>query len=253
MLFTWFMLAGFIFLFTPQNLTNTFQFAFARIFNWPLSISRGISLSARTQQQFTNSVSRREYDKLQNHLANLTEQLNQEQQRYKQLSALRNRLPLEGAAVVLADVITASTGRRSELTINRGRNDGLDNGQFVLGDNSVIGTVSSVGGRTAKVKLFTDPTSRIAVKIEGLNTGRLMQGRGNNSARIQLIKHKIKTGNKVYADKKPGFLDSRMIVGRVSQCSRNDDSPLLWDITVELTCDIESLNDVAVIIMNPKK
>ena len=77
-----------------------------------------------------------------------------------------------------------------------------------------------------------------------------MQGTGNNLARIELIKHKVKAGNVVYADKKPGFLDSPMIVGKVRECRKNDESPLLWDITVKPVCNIERLNDVAVIVMN---
>jgi len=37
----------------------------------------------------------------------------------------------------------------------------------------------------------------------------------------------------------------------VALCERNKESPLLWDITVEPVCDIETLSDVAVIVMNP--
>ncbi|MHC4735435.1 MAG: hypothetical protein ACYTDW_13395, partial [Planctomycetota bacterium] len=48
MLFTWLMLTGLILLFAPQNLTNDLQFAFARIFRWPLTIGKNISLYART-------------------------------------------------------------------------------------------------------------------------------------------------------------------------------------------------------------
>jgi hypothetical protein len=66
MLFTCFMLAALIFFFTPQKVTNKFQFAFARFFRWPLSIGRSISLSLPAQQPVTGFVSRREYDQLQN-------------------------------------------------------------------------------------------------------------------------------------------------------------------------------------------
>ena len=256
MLFTWFMLAGFIFLFAPQNLTNKFQLAFARIFRWPLSIGRNISLSAHTQSArggLTDVVSRREYNKLQNHLANLTEQLYQKHQKVENLSGLRDRLPLKGAKLVLADVIREFIdGLRSEFIINRGENDGLAQGQFVLGDNSIIGTISYVSSRTALVKLVTDSTSKIAVKIAELN--RVMQGTGSNSAKVQLlsIKHKVKIGDVVYASKKPGFLDAPMIIGTVAQCKRDDENPSLWDITVKPASDIERLNSVAVIIMNPQ-
>ncbi|MDD5381564.1 MAG: rod shape-determining protein MreC [Phycisphaerae bacterium] len=248
MLFTWFMLAGFIFLLGPQNLTNKFQFAFAHLFRWPLSIGRTMTLSARTQPQLTDVVNRRTYDQLQNHLANLTEELNQEHQKVEELSRMRNRHPLEGAALVLADVITASA---EGLIINRGQDDGLQKGQFVLGDNSIIGTISDVSSRTAKVELITETTSNMAAEINGLKT--VIRGNGKNSAKVQLvsIKHKIKIGDNVYACKKPGLLDAPMIIGTVAQCKAADENPMLWDITVKPSCDIRKLTEAAVIIMNP--
>jgi len=250
MLFTWLMLGGFIFLFAPQNLTSKFQFAFAHVFRWPLSIGRTITLSARTQPQLMDVVSRRKYDQLQNYLANLTEELNQERQKVEELSRLRNRRPLEGAGLMLAEVITAST---EGLIINRGQNDGLQKGQFVLGDNSIIGTISDVSPRTAKVELITKTTSNIAVEIGGLKT--VIRGNGKNSAKVQLvsIKHKIKIGDNVYACKKPGLLDAPMIIGAVAQYKIDDENPLLWDITVKPACDIQKLTEAAVIIMNPQE
>jgi rod shape-determining protein MreC len=250
MLFTWFMLGGLIFLFAPQNLTSKFQFAFAHIFRWPLSIGRTITLSARTQPQPTDVVSRREYNQLQNYLKNLTKELNQERQKVEELSRLRNRRPLEGAGLMLAEVITAST---EGLIINRGQNDGLQKGQFVLGDNSIVGTISDVSPRTAKVELITETTSNIAVQIGELKT--VIQGDGKNSVKVQLvsIKHKVKIGENVYACKKPGLLDAPIIIGTVTQCKTDDENPLLWDITVKPACDIRKLTDVAVIIMNPQE
>jgi rod shape-determining protein MreC len=250
MLFTWFMLGGLIFFFAPQNLTNRFQFAFANTFCWPLSIGRTITLSARAQPQLTDVVSRGKYDQLQNYLANLAEELNQERQRVEELSRLRNRHPLEGAGLIFADVITAST---EGFIINRGRSDGLQKGQFVLGDNSIIGTISDVSPRTARVELITETASDMAVDIDGLKT--VIQGYSRNSAKISLVstKHKIKIGDNVYACKKPGFLDTPIIIGTVAQCKAADENPLLWDITVKPACDVERLNNVTVIVMNPQE
>jgi rod shape-determining protein MreC len=248
MLFTWFMLGGLIFFFAPQNLTNRFQFAFANIFRWPLGVGRTITLSARAQPRFIDVISRRKYDQLQNHLANITEELNQERQKLEELSRLRNRYPLEGAGLVLADVITASA---EGFIINRGENDGLRKGQFVLGDNSIIGTISDVSPRTARVELITEITSDLAIEISGLKT--VIRGYGENSAKVRLVstKHKIRIGDNVYACKKPGFLDTPIIVGTVSKCRKNDENPLLWDITVKPACDVERLDNVTVIVMNP--
>jgi rod shape-determining protein MreC len=249
MLFAWFMLAGFIFLFTPQNLTNKFQFAFAHLFRWPLSIGRNISLSARTRQPLTSSAGQKEYN---NHITNLQIWLDQEHKKVEKLSGLSDRYPLEDVRFILADVLPASDRSASKLIINRGKNYGLRQGQFVLGDNSIIGTIANPSFRSAQVTLFTDPSSKIAVKIGTLNVRGLMQGDGNNSAKIQYLpaKHKVNVGDVVYADKKIGFLDDLMIVGKIAQCKRGAE-PLLWDITVKPACDIEKLKSVAVIVMNP--
>lgn len=254
MLFTWLMLAGFILFFTPRNLTNKLQFAFVRIFHLPLSLSRNASLSARSEPLVAEVVSRGLYDRLQNHLTNVTEQLYQEHQVVEVLSGLRNRFALEGANLVCADVITTSIGtRHSELIINRGENDGLARGQFVLSDNSIVGTISDISSRTAQVRLFTDPDSKIAVKIGAVKTERLIHGRGNDSAKVKLLsrKYKIRVGDKVLARKKPGFLDAPIIIGVVAKCRTDDVNPTLWDVTVRPVCDIEQLKTVSVIIMNP--
>jgi rod shape-determining protein MreC len=256
MLFIWFMLAAFIFLFAPQSLTNKFQFAFVRIFRWPLSIGRNISLLARTRQPPADVVSRREFDKLQNLLDDVIEQRDQEHREVEKLSGLRKRFPLEGAKLMPAGVIAAAINKlRSELIINRGQKDGLAKDQFVMADNSIIGTISDVDSRTARVRLFTDSASNIAVKIGKSNIERIMQGNGNSSARIPLLstEHKIKIGDRVFARKKPGFLDAPIIIGKVVQCKLDDKNPSLWDITVEPVCDIERLNDVTVIVVNPRE
>ena len=253
MLFTCLMLSGFILFFMPQQLTNKFQFAFARGFHLPLGLGRNISLSTGVERSVSSVVSYGIYSRLENHLANVMEQLYQEHQLVEVLSGLRNRFPLEGANMVCADVITASISAEcSELIINRGENDGMAKGQFVLSDNSIIGTISEVSPRTAQVKLFTDPTSKIAVKIEQLDTDRLIQGSGNDCAKIKLIstKYTVRVGDKVLACKKPGFLDVPMIIGKVAACERDEENPSLWDITVRPVCDIARINKVGVLIMN---
>lgn len=257
-LFTWFMLAGFIFLFAPKKLTNEFQSAFDHIFSWPLiKIGWNIPLSAPAQQSLTDVVSsrehnklREEYNRLQNHLVNIIEQRDQAYEEIKKLSGLRKRFPLEGASLVSAYVIRIPNNKSTELRINRGEEDGLAEGRFVLGDNGIIGTISYVSTHTARVMLITDPASQIGVKIAELN--KVMKGNGENSAKVLMVpkKYKIKAGQNVFAFKEPGFLDAPMIVGKVSQCKTDDNDPLLWDITVSPVCNLESLNDVTVIVMN---
>jgi rod shape-determining protein MreC len=254
MLFVWFTLGGFILLFAPQRLTSKFQFAFARIFHWPLNIGKNMPLSAKTKMGVQNDSARKEIQ-YQNYILNLEEELRQKNAALQQLTGMRTRLRgLEGARIVPAEIITASTeGSRGELIINRGSDDGLSKGLFVIGDNSVIGTITELAARTARVRLLTDVSSAAQVNIPGVEVNMLMQGKGRNQAMIKLVpvKHKIKVGDAVLVRRKPGYLDIAMVAGAVQQCKRDDKNPALWDIMVKPVCDISNLSDVAVIVMNP--
>jgi len=210
-------------------------------------------MTAQTQQPLTGAVSRSETRYL-NYIANLEETLAQERKKFKKLNELYNTYVWEGTDFALADVITATVdGARSELTISCRKTTGLVKDQFVLGDECIIGRISDVFPQISKatVELITDTNSGIAVKVADFKN--VMKGSGNNSAKIEMVKNKVEVGENVFALKKPGFLDAPMIVGKVTECSRNQKNPSLWDITVVPACNIKQLEDVAVIIMNPQK
>ena len=248
MLFIWFMLAGFIFLLTPHKLTKTFQDTFDSVFSWPLGVGRSFMLSARTNQPLTDVVERREYTELENHLANMIGQRDQAYKEIERLSGLRKRFPFERAKLVRAGIYRGDG--HSELRIDSGQEDGLAEGQFVLAGNSIIGSICDISSRTAHVKLLTDPTSIVAVNIAGLDK-LVMQGSGDNSAKVEMVKRKIDVGEPVLVRERGGFLDGTMIAGRVARCERNEKSALLWDLTVKPVCDIEDVDSVTVIVMNP--
>jgi len=168
MLFVWLLLAGLIVLFTPSSVTSKFQFAFVRVFSWPLSMGRSMSLAAVPSHSGVDAASKLEYDQLQNHLQNVLAWSEETQSKYNKLAGVRGRFPaLSGAAFVGADIIKGiSGGAKSTIIINRGKNDGVALGQFVLAQNSIIGTVSYVDGRLSHVKLITDATSMIAVSVK---------------------------------------------------------------------------------------
>jgi rod shape-determining protein MreC len=255
MLFVWFTLAGFILLFAPQSITSKFQFAFARVFHWPLRAGRNIPLAAKTEVKVQQDDFTRKEMQYQNYIINLEEELRQKNKLVEQLTGMRSQLRgLEGAKFVPADIITSTTeGQRGELIINRGSDDGLVKDLFVIGDNSVIGTITELGNKTAKVRLLTDISSSVQVNIAGLEINMIMEGQGRNLAKIKLVpvKNKIKAGDAILVRKKPGFLDVPIVAGAIQQCKRDDKNPVLWDITVKPTCDIGSLTNVAVIVMRP--
>jgi cell shape-determining protein MreC len=254
MLFTWLMLVGFILLFAPAGLTNKLPFTFAYIFRWPLSMSRSIVLSAPVEQQLPNAPTRTELQ-YQNHIANLEKLLKEQQDKFDRLYGLYNGTVSKGMDFAEAGVITHRiVGPRNELLIDCRNDTGLVKGQYILADNSVIGTITDISSHTARVRLFTDTSSKISVQI-GDNVKRVMLGAGDNTAKVQHVpvEYKVNVGDKVFAYRQPGFLDAPMVVGQVTTCKRDENNPLLWDITVQPRCRIDQLENVNVIIMNPQK
>lgn len=253
MLFTYFMLTGCILLFLPQSFTGKFQLAFVGIFRWPLSLGGNVALTARTHPPSDANLSG-DLARLRNVIENLEHSLTEQRRRFQEYARYCT-VVWEGADVALAGVITAAVeGPRDELTIDYRRKKGLVIGQYVLGGESVIGTISDVFPRmgTARVMLFTHPASQIPVLIGTKGHKNIMKGIGGNRAKVENVKEKIKIGEKVFAHRKAGFLDAPIILGKVSRCERNPREAAVWDATVVPVCDIERLEDVAVIIMNPK-
>ncbi len=250
------MLAGLILLFAPQGFTGKFQLAFVHIFRWPLSVGGNVALTARTQPSAEEARQRSEAQ-YRNYVENLKQTLDEQRRKFEKLYKLHNTYVWEGADFAVADVITATIeGSRNELTINCRKTDGLAKGQYVLGDESVIGTISEVFPQIAKanVKLVTDSTSWIPVAVAGQRG--MMTGTGNNAAKIVALKYEVKVEEKVFALKnlkEGGFLDAPIIVGKVTRCERNTRMASVWDLTVEPVCNIKTLDDVAVIIVNPPK
>ncbi|MFA5555104.1 MAG: rod shape-determining protein MreC [Phycisphaerae bacterium] len=254
MLLVWFTLAGFIFLLAPGGFTSRFQGAFAQLFRLPLRMGRTMSLSAQIVDSPHHELNRTQAQ-YENHITNLNAQIEEKTKQLQIVSGLRQRkYGLEGAALLQSDVISVSIeGPRNELIINRGKNDGLQQGQFVLGDNSVIGVISDVWSRTAKVQLITDINTKLTVTIRGLDKSVWMFGSGDGQAKVLWAKQRIPAGTNVMAEKQPGRLDSSIVIGKVVGCERNNQNALLWDITIKPACDIVMLRSVTVIVMNPEQ
>lgn len=260
MLFTGSILAGLVFLFlVPKSVAGHMQLTYARLFRWPLATGRSLALTARTAEPAAENVSPRDFQelltanrRLQNDKANLQAQLADAHSRIEDLAKLRLKSAWETMQFAPADVIAMSGPAQNELIISRGDANMVALGQYVmsLADHSIVGTISDVSARSAKVRLITDPDSRIAVSIGELNVRGWMEGRGNGTAGVPLIPttHKIRRGDKICVQKQPGFLDSPIIAAQVTECRPDPDNPLVWDITARPVCNAADLKEVVVVI-----
>lgn len=256
MLFAYFMMGGGIFLFTPPSITGKLQLAYARVFRGPLQRGRIMTLAGRTSPA-AETVNPSDYANLKtmlqqqrNHAANLQAQIEEARRQIEALSGLRTVPEWNRMSFLPAGIISDPGQAQTDLLINRGQEDGVAVGQFVLGDNSVIGAVSDVSAQTARVKLITDPTSRIAVRVSGIEARGVMEGRGPDTAVIPRVpaKRQPKAGDPIYALKTPGFPGVPIVTAEVLDSRRDPENPLLWEIRVRPVSDIANLPDVAVVM-----
>jgi len=258
LLFAGGMLVGLVFLFfVPRDAAGRLQLTYAQVFRWPLAMTGVVRVQTTSQ---VRNVTPKEYEELlkayqqtRNNSANVEAQLQEAQSQIERLTKLRSKPGLEHMQPIPARVIQQV---QDELTIGQGQESGVAVGQYVmsltnarLNDQCVVGVVSAVSAKGAKVKLITDPTSRLPISITGLNASKFMlEGRGDGTVRIPLVpqSYAVHIGDVVYAEKKQGFLDVPVIVAQVTQCKRDANNPLVWEITAQPVCDLTALGDVAV-------
>jgi rod shape-determining protein MreC len=156
----------------------------------------------------------------------------------------------------MASVTTYVGNYNQEVVINKGQNDLIRIGQYVLSESqdALIGVVSGVSETAAKVRLITDTMQSVEVRIRRDGTtediGAMMIGNGTGGCKISMIDQQqdIREGDTVYASEAPNKIDVPVVVGEVVRVQPDEQHPLLWDITVMPAEDMTRLNDVAVII-----
>jgi hypothetical protein len=259
-LFIWCLVGGLIVMISPASLTNKLQLAYTYAFHWPLAAGRSLSLATGTVSPLRSvgdqdaGRATAEHQRLINTIDDLKGQLADARQQIEQLGHFRAVPQWERMSSLLAD-ITVTGQTQDILFINRGRQDGVAVGQYVMGDMSVIGTIASVSTKTAKVRLLTDPASKIPVTLGESDLARFMEGRPGNVAKVPLVptSHSVAKGTRVYAKKMPGLLDAPIVAAQVTQCRTDPENPSLLDITVEPACDVSALTSVTVIVSSPQQ
>jgi cell shape-determining protein MreC len=205
-------------------------------------------------------VSQAEYNKLLTRYNNEHAELLALQKRYSELARIRTSLPKPGPGLIVAEVIqTAITPNQRELMLNlAGQAKFVKPGYYVMGDDTIIGTISDVYKSTARVRLMTDGHHVLpaGILLEGAKDyiPTQINGAGDNTCKIRLLPRKdydIQTGNAVFAMKRTGFLETPILIGKVSAVKPDEKSPLLWDVTVQPACDVETLATATVIVMDP--
>ena len=126
--------------------------------------------------------------------------------------------PASQAAQVLASV---PDGRRRRLWIDRGWNDGIGEGQVVLGPRGVLGTIQEAHPNHAIVQLLTDEQSRWGGEVTVRGESGVVRGTGSPSDlefQLELTTTGIEPGDIVMTSGQRGSaVPAGLPLGRVSE------------------------------------
>jgi len=137
----------------------------------------------------------------------------------QQLRGLLKLVPEPKASYVTARVIANSGGAYVRtLMINAGSEDGIARGQAAITGEGLVGRLTEVGSRAARVLLLTDLNSRIPVIIEGSRESAILGG--DNSERPRLLylspSADVKLGDRIVTSGEGGIFPPGLPVGVVA-------------------------------------
>jgi len=253
---TW-LIAAVIILLLPQTMTSRVWDVFRVTFNPLLKIGLNTGLAGPSMPDDPDqTITQEKYHELWKDYNNLKVTLEKFKEDYEKLSQVRSNIPRQYSGLVLAQVIGTNTSRTHEVIIDKGGNDKIKVGQYVLSNrkNSIIGVIRKTSELHASVRMLTDTDQTIEILIRRNRNPQdllwMMSGDGKTNCKISNLEkeERVDVGDVVFAAVRPGYLNIPIVIGEVSAVEPDEVHPLLWDITVQPVEDTAQLRDVAVII-----
>jgi len=137
----------------------------------------------------------------------------------RELRGLLKSVPQTAVSYVTARVIANSGGGYVRtVMVNGGTDRGLARGQAAITGDGLVGRLTEVGSRAARVLLITDLNSRIPIVIEGSHANAVLAG--DNSERPRLLyvgePNAIKIGDRIVTSGEGGVFPPDLPVGVVA-------------------------------------
>jgi rod shape-determining protein MreC len=153
-------------------------------------------------------------------------------------------LPLVAAQVVGKD---PSPWFQSVL-LDKGRDDGVEEGQPVINPEGVVGIVVEATARYAKVMLITDPNSAVDAIIQDSRARGIIKGgaRGSCVLNFVLRKYEVAEGDTVVSSGMDGVFPKGLPIGQVTTIVKRE-AGIFQDVSVIPYVDFERLEEVLVV------
>lgn len=142
-------------------------------------------------------------------------QLEQENAKLRDLNNVR----LDARLSYVTGVVLADSGSpfRQSVLLNVGARDGLVDGWAAMDGLGLVGRISGVGQRTARVILLTDSNSRIPVTIQPSGQTAILSGDNSIAPPLEFIENRelVRPGDRVLSSGDGGVFPDGLLVGEV--------------------------------------
>ncbi|MBS0639992.1 MAG: rod shape-determining protein MreC [Acetobacteraceae bacterium] len=138
------------------------------------------------------------------------------------LKSSLNWIPDPDASYVTARVVADAGGLYARaVLLSLGPNHGIRKGQIALDDRGLVGRITEVGARTARVLLITDLNSRIPVIMESSRARAILIGTNNQRPRLVYWPEGVnpKDGERIVTSAEANAFPANLPVGTVRYAS----------------------------------
>ena len=132
-----------------------------------------------------------------------------------------NDVALDPQLTFVTGTVMADSGSpfRQSVLLNVGNRDGIVDGWPTMDGLGLVGRISGVGGRTARVILLTDSSSRIPVAVEPSGQRAILTGDNTRYPLLDFLENRgeVRPGDQVVTAGDGGLFPAGLLVGRVAE------------------------------------
>jgi rod shape-determining protein MreC len=142
-------------------------------------------------------------------------QLSQDNARLKDLAEVR----LDPRLTHVTGVVLADSGSpfRQSVLLNVGARDGIVDGWATMDGIGLVGRISGVGERTARVILLTDSNSRVPIVVQPSGQRGILSGDNGDLPPLEFLEDQseVRPGDQVFSSGDGGVFPAGLLVGSV--------------------------------------
>ena len=159
-----------------------------------------------------------------------------------------NKVRLDPKLTYITGVVLADSGSpfRQSVLVNVGARDGIRDGWAAVDGLGLVGRISGLGQRTARVILLTDSNSRIPVTIQPSGQKAILAGDNTAAPPLEFLEKPelVRPGDSVISSGDGGVFPAGLLVGRVAQGADRR-------LRVHLAADYERLEYLRILRSQP--